>query len=85
MFTADGTAMLRLLLGREDGRGPNAHSVIVAGRGGRPAKNEAIISLRWSFCQQLNTPFKGKSKGAYIHTLMRSEGWTLTKTVTDGH
>lgn len=69
-FTADGTAMPKLLRGREDEGGPSAHSGIVTGSMGRPAKSEAIISLRWSYCQkQLNVPFKGKAVGACIPRL----------------
>lgn len=68
MFTADGTAMPKLLLGREDEWGPSARSVVVTGRVGRPAKGEAIISLRWSFCQELKPAtqytFQGQIKGS---------------------
>lgn len=79
VFTVDGTRMPKLLLGREDEAGPNAHSAVVTGRVGGPAKSGAIISLRWSFCQKLKPATQYGLQGQIKRSLYtRAERRALT-------
>lgn len=63
--------MLRLLLGKEADERCDSHFLIVTGRGWTPARKEAIISLRCSYCQNFNTATKSILQGQIKKSLSK--------------
>lgn len=63
--------MLRLLLGKETDESCDSHLLIVTGRGWTPARKEAIISQRCSYCQNFNTATKATLQGQIKKSLSK--------------